>query len=52
MTRDAELAWAAGIFEGEGTVARKRGKGTLMQRLISELELLRHRLKMRAGGAS
>lgn len=28
MTSMADLAWAAGLFEGEGTVTRKRGKGT------------------------
>lgn len=29
MDRKVELAWAAGLFEGEGTVAPKRGKGSL-----------------------
>jgi hypothetical protein len=27
MTSEAEIAWAAGLFEGEGTIAAKRGKG-------------------------
>lgn len=28
MIRDVEIAWAAGIFEGEGTVTPKCGKGS------------------------
>lgn len=28
MDRKVELAWAAGLFEGEGTVTPKRGKGS------------------------
>lgn len=27
MSSEAETAWAAGIFEGEGTICPKRGKG-------------------------